>query len=78
MAVIGSIIGAISSTFTQSCNCMGPRNGEPKCPCMMRNVIQRDGRWIQKEVDLGPIRPVPQTWVMRPDGRPTAVSADGE
>ena len=35
------------------CNCIGPQNGEPKCPCMMKDVIVRDGRYIQKEVDLG-------------------------
>ena len=36
------------------CNCIGPQRGEPRCPCMMRNVIKRDGRWIQIEQDLGP------------------------
>lgn len=36
------------------CNCVGPQNGEPRCPCQMRKVIKRDGRWIQPEVDLGP------------------------
>lgn len=36
------------------CNCIGPRPGEPRCPCAMRNVIKRDGRWIQIEQDLGP------------------------
>ena len=40
---------------TKVCNCIGPQNGEPKCPCMMSDVIKRDGRWIQKERDLGPI-----------------------
>ncbi|QUT07965.1 hypothetical protein KFK14_11565 [Sphingobium phenoxybenzoativorans] len=39
------------------CNCVGPQNGQPRCPCMMRNVIQRDGRWIELERDLGPVRP---------------------
>jgi hypothetical protein len=36
------------------CFCVGPQNGEPKCPCMMKDVIVRNGRYIQREVDLGP------------------------
>ena len=41
------------------CGCIGPQRGEPLCPCMMRgrNVVQRDGRWIEPEKDLGPVRP---------------------
>lgn len=38
-----------------SCNCIGPQNNEPKCPCMMSRVIERDGRWIEIERDLGPV-----------------------
>ena len=43
-----------------ACSCMGPKNGEPKCPCEMRalGIFQRDGRWIQPEKDLGPVRKV--------------------
>lgn len=42
------------------CNCVGPRNGEPRCPCRMRGVIERDGRWVEPEKDLGPVvRPTP-------------------
>lgn len=40
-----------------ACNCIGPQNGQPRCPCMMRNVFQRNGRWIQAEQDLGPVSP---------------------
>ncbi|MBD3844254.1 hypothetical protein IED13_00990 [Bosea sp. SSUT16] len=40
---------------TFACNCIGPRNGEPRCPCAMRNVTERDGRWIVPEQDLGPV-----------------------
>jgi len=47
-----------NSTTAMGCNCIGPQNGEPKCPCMMRGLIQRDGRWIEPEKDLGPIRNV--------------------
>ena len=38
-----------------ACNCIGPQNNEPKCPCMMRGVVERDGRWIETERDLGPV-----------------------
>lgn len=38
-----------------SCHCVGPRDGEPVCPCRMRalGVTRRDGRWIVPEQDLG-------------------------
>jgi len=39
----------------RACNCIGPQNGEPRCPCMMRGLIQRNGRWIEPEKDLGPV-----------------------
>ena len=39
-----------------SCNCIGPQNGDPLCPCMMRGVKIRDGRYIL-ERDLGPVKP---------------------
>ena len=38
------------------CHCVGPQNGEPVCPCAMRPILIRDGRWVQPEVDLGPIK----------------------
>lgn len=38
-----------------SCNCVGPQKGQPLCPCQMRGLIQRDGRWIRPEQDLGPV-----------------------
>lgn len=37
------------------CNCIGPQNGQPVCPCQMKNVVVRDGRYIRKEQDLGPV-----------------------
>lgn len=46
-----------NTTNARACNCIGPQNGEPRCPCMMRGVIERDGRWIEPERDLGPVRP---------------------
>ena len=38
----------------EACACMGPQNGQPLCPCAMRGVIVRDGRYIVPERDLGP------------------------
>lgn len=35
------------------CNCIGPQNGEPLCPCAMRGVTVEDGRYVQRR-DLGP------------------------
>jgi hypothetical protein len=35
------------------CNCIGPQNGQPLCPCMMRNVHVKDGRYIEV-IDHGP------------------------
>ena len=37
-----------------SCFCVGPRNGEPLCPCAMRTVTVENGRYVQKR-DLGPV-----------------------
>ena len=39
--------------FMMPCNCIGPQPGFPRCPCQMRNIVKRDGRWIQLEQDLG-------------------------
>tara|TARA_R110000851_G_scaffold46306_3_gene112666 strand:- start:1877 stop:2188 length:312 start_codon:yes stop_codon:yes gene_type:complete len=39
----------------QSCNCIGPQTGFPKCPCLMQGLEQRDGRWVEPEKDLGPV-----------------------
>lgn len=35
------------------CFCVGPQNGQPACPCAMRNISIQDGRYVQI-VDLGP------------------------
>lgn len=45
-----------SADDTWSCNCIGPQNGEPLCPCQMRGLVQRDGRWVRPEKDMGPVR----------------------
>lgn len=46
---------ALDAAEGHMCNCVGPQPGQPKCPCQMRHLIQRDGRWIQPEVDMGPV-----------------------
>lgn len=38
----------------RSCNCVGPRNGQPLCPCQMRGVEIRNGRYVLVQ-DLGPV-----------------------
>ena len=43
----------LAQTVTQSCNCIGPQNGAPACPCMMRNVRVVNGRYVRTQ-DLGP------------------------
>lgn len=44
-----------NNVTAHSCNCIGPQNGEPLCPCQMKGIIQRNGRWIKPEQDLGPV-----------------------
>lgn len=29
------------------CGCLGPRNGEPVCPCEMKWVVQIEGEYFQ-------------------------------
>lgn len=47
-----------------TCNCLGPQNDQPLCPCAMkkRGIYQRDGRWIQPEQDLGPVQNLREIW----------------
>lgn len=39
---------------THACFCIGPQNGQPLCPCMMRGVQIINGRYVRIE-DLGPV-----------------------
>jgi len=39
------------------CGCVGPQNGQPLCPCAMRGVIVKGGRYVRPEQDLGPAAP---------------------
>lgn len=36
-----------------ACNCIGPQNGEPLCPCQMRSVQIVNGRYVRTQ-DIGP------------------------
>lgn len=62
--------GTIGGSTGSSCACTGRQPGMPACPCLMRNFIQRDGHWVRKEQDFGPIMPDPETRVIgsRPHG----------
>lgn len=44
------------------CNCVGPQNGQPLCPCQMRGVTVENGRYVRR-VDLGP---APHVFVTNP------------
>lgn len=44
----------ISANEIRSCNCIGPQNGEPVCPCMMHHLKIVDGRYVQV-IDYGPV-----------------------
>ena len=38
---------------THTCNCKGPQNGQPLCPCQMQGVQIIDGRYV-RVTDIGP------------------------
>ena len=38
-----------------ACCCIGPQNGQPVCPCKMRGVIIKEGRYVMPEKDLGEV-----------------------
>lgn len=42
------------------CNCVGPQDGQPLCPCQMGGLIMRDGNWIRPEKIVAPVRPFRQ------------------
>lgn len=46
------------------CGCIGPQNGDPVCPCRMKNVRVENGRYIEIH-DLGPAEPEAQEAVKR-------------
>lgn len=46
----------ISAGVGRICNCIGPQNGQPLCPCRMASVTVENGRYVLRR-DLGPIKP---------------------
>jgi hypothetical protein len=40
-------------TETRACNCVGPRPGQPVCPCRMPALKVVDGRYVEV-IDHGP------------------------
>ena len=44
-----------NTSNAQPCFCIGPQKGQPFCPCKMRNVTIKNGRYIE-EIDLGPVK----------------------
>ena len=51
--------GQAGSLSNHACYCIGPQHGEPLCPCKMRGVIVKNGRYVQPEVDLGEVIKTP-------------------
>lgn len=43
------------SAGMRPCNCIGPQNGQPACPCAMQSVTIENGRYVERR-DLGPVR----------------------
>lgn len=39
---------------SRMCGCIGPQDGNPRCPCMMQNMRQVNGRWVEV-IDHGPV-----------------------
>ena len=42
--------------FSSACNWIGPQDSQPCCPCAMRDVVVKDGRYVRIQ-DLGPALP---------------------
>lgn len=53
--IAGGYFSNVGPKTTTACNCIGPQDGQPLCPCMMRNVKIIDGRYVQIK-DLGPVK----------------------
>lgn len=45
---------SMANVNAHACNCIGPQNGQPLCPCMMRGVEIKNGRYV-KTIDYGPV-----------------------
>ena len=46
---------------SHACNCIGPQNGNPVCPCRMRSMEQVNGRWVEV-IDHGPVKWNSKDW----------------
>lgn len=46
-------IGVADINTATACGCIGPQNGEPRCPCQMKNITEVNGRWVEV-IDHGP------------------------
>ena len=44
----------VQSPMVNACNCRGPQDGDPVCPCMMAGVQIVNGRYVKTQ-DLGPV-----------------------
>jgi len=63
----------LPNTQSHSCHCIGTQNGDPVCPCHMKNLRKVNGRWVET-IDHGPVReydrvepnirdePITKTW----------------
>lgn len=49
------VVWSSEGSESHACNCIGPQNGQPLCPCQMRSVAIVDGRYVRTE-DLGPVK----------------------
>jgi hypothetical protein len=45
----------------EACFCVGPQNGDPLCPCRMRRVKVKDGRYVE-EIDHGEVKVWDKDW----------------
>lgn len=53
--IITKATAFVDAAFVDAaCFCVGPQNGAPLCPCQMRYVTIRAGRYV-RETDLGPV-----------------------
>ena len=57
-----------------ACGCIGPQNGEPVCPCRMKYVTIKDGRYVSV-TDLGPA-PFKQEFFTMPDITPVKLQIE--
>ena len=52
-SLVQSWIAPKANETTHICGCVGRQNGQPLCPCRMRNLQVVDGRYVEI-IDHGP------------------------